>query len=72
MATINDVNRVKAANQTYLMSLPYVAGVASSEIDGEPVLLVMLKRTPTSSEYLPTYLDGVRVVTRIVGNIRAA
>lgn len=55
-----------------LLALPYVAGVALSNLNGETVLLVLLKRKPLPSEYLPPYLDGVRVVARITGTIQVA
>ena len=71
MATEADAERVKQAYQGQLLSLPYVGGVSTSILDGEPVLMVLLNRTPLASEpVIPTYLDGVRVVTRNVGLFR--
>ncbi len=71
MATEADVERVKQAYQGQLQALPYVGGVGTSVLDGEPVLMVMLNRTPKATEpVIPTYLDGVRVVTRNVGLFR--
>jgi hypothetical protein len=71
MATIAQAEQVKQTYQGQLLALPYVGGVATSVLDGEPVLMVLLNRTPTATEpVIPTYLDGVRLVTRNVGLFR--
>jgi len=68
---VDRVKAVLAAQQGKLLQLPYVEGVAPTVLDGESAILVLLNRRPKAGEWLPTYLDGVRVVTRVTGAIQA-
>jgi hypothetical protein len=67
-----DAQAVLNQYRSQLMALPYVTGVAVSNLAGENVILVLMSRKPLPSEYLPSYIDGVRVVTRITGTIQVA
>lgn len=71
MATMNEAQQVLAENISRLRSNPSVAGVATSMLNGDAVILVQLRRRPDPSEWLPTYIGGVRVVARVVGDIQA-
>jgi len=66
-----DAQAVLNRYRAQLMALPYVTGVAVSNLDNENVILVLMSRRPLPNEFLPSYLDGVRVVTRITGRIQA-
>ncbi len=71
MVTIEQAKAVLAAHRQGLLAVPCVLGVGTSIIDSEPVILVLLKRKPKPGEWLPSYLNGVRVVPRITGEIQA-
>jgi len=70
MATISQVKAVLAARRDELLALPYVTGVGATVLDGEPAILVLMARRPTAQEWLPSYIDGVRIVTRLTGTIQ--
>jgi len=53
-----------------LLSYPAVQSVSVSILNGEPIILVLLTRRLTAGEYLPNYLEGIRVVPRITGVIQ--
>lgn len=69
MATEAQARAVLAARRAELMALPYVEGVALTQLDGEACILVLLNRKPRPEEWLPSYLDGVRLITRVSGRI---
>lgn len=70
MATLAEAKAALARHREALLAVPCVLGVSTSVIEGEPVILVLLRRKPTPDEWLPSYLDSVRVVTRITGEIQ--
>lgn len=68
MATNVDYARqVLSIHRNELLSLPYVQSVSVSVLNGDAVILVFLTQAGGS---LPNYLDGVRVVPRVVGSIQ--
>lgn len=71
MVTLEQAKAAMAAHSAVISALPFVEGVGVSAIDGEHVLLVFINRKPLPSEWLPTYVDGVRVVPRLTGKFQA-
>lgn len=69
--TLGQAQAVLARRKEELKSLPFVEMVGTTVIEGEPAILVMMSRRPEPEEWLPTYLDGVRVVARVTGKIQA-
>jgi hypothetical protein len=68
MATSVDyAKQVLNLHRSELLALPYVQSVSVSVIGGDAVILVFLTQSGVN---LPNYLDGVRVVPRVVGNIQ--
>lgn len=61
---------VLARHRDELFSRPYVSSVAVSVLDGQAVIVVLLSRRLRAGEWLPTYLEGVRLVARVTGDIQ--
>ncbi len=70
MASLDQARAAAQKYQGQLLSYPYVQGVYPSDLGGDGVIIVLLTRNLGSGEYLPTYLDGVRVVARVTGMIQ--
>lgn len=71
MTTRAQAQAVRAKHEKELLAQPFVEMVGTTELDGDFAILVLLSRRPTAEEWLPTYLDGVRLVTRVTGKIQA-
>jgi len=71
MASVEEAQKVLNVHRQELMAVPCVSGVGVSELNEEYVILLFLSRKPEPSEWVPTYIEGVRVVTRVTGNIVA-
>jgi hypothetical protein len=59
--------QVLSLHRAELQALPNVISVQTTVLNGDAVILVFLAQAGGS---LPNYLDGVRVVPRVVGNIQ--
>ena len=67
MTTVEKAREVLSANRSKFMSQDFVEGVSVSMIQGEPVILVSMNRRANSGDWLPNYINGVKVVGRETG-----
>jgi hypothetical protein len=65
--TVDYATQVLNVHRAELLKLPYVQSVSVSVLGGDAVILVFLSQAGGT---VPNYLDGVRVVPRVVGNIQ--
>ena len=70
MATMQEAQQVLAENRSRLTESPSVVGVSTSLLNGDVVILVQMRRNDPNA-WLPTYIGGVRIVGRVVGDIQA-
>lgn len=72
MTTLEQARAILASRRTELLALPYVQGVVLTVYEGENAILVLMNRRLLPGEaVLPTWLDGVRLITRVVGSMKA-
>ena len=71
MATLAQARAVLAQRKAELLALRFVESVGITLLEGEPAILVLMNRRPTAKEWLPTYLDEVRIVARVTGVIQS-
>ena len=65
--SVDYARQVLAIHRAELLKIPYVSSVSVSVLNGDGVILVFLTQAGAT---VPNYLDGVRVVPRVVGNIQ--
>jgi len=70
MATLERAREVLRRHKNELTARPYVTGVGVTRYEGEYAILCLLSRPLKRNEFLPNYISGVRVISRIVGEVQ--
>lgn len=70
MATQERAREVLKRHKEELIRRPYVSGVGITRYEGEYAILCLLSRPLKRGEYLPNYISGVRVISRVTGEIQ--